>query len=259
MKRLRTMLHVDSRRMFTQPTFYIIVATCLLIPVLILVMTTMMDGSVSVNPQTGEETVMEAYDSTWQIIGTVPSGEAAGMEMDMMSMLNIDMLYFAVAVLVTIFVSDDFRSGYAKNLFTVRGKKTDYVIAKTVVCSFGGALMLLAYFIGTVVGGAVSGLPFTMDGFTGPNLLLSMVSKILLVPIFVSIYLCMGVIAKPKLWLSMLLSFMMAMFLFNIAPMVAPINAGIMNVLLCAVQPRYGLDQQSNSQENQLGITKKGL
>ena len=53
------MLKVDFRRMFTMPLLYIMVGICLIIPILILVMTTMMDGSVSVNPQTGEETVME--------------------------------------------------------------------------------------------------------------------------------------------------------------------------------------------------------
>lgn len=46
---------------------------------------------------------------------------------------NINMLYFFVAVFVCLFVSDDFRSGYAKNLFTVRSKKSDYVISKTLV------------------------------------------------------------------------------------------------------------------------------
>lgn len=237
-KRLGSMLAVDFRRMFKTPLFYIVTGICLVVPVLILVMTTMMDGSVSVDPTTGVETVMEAFDSTWQIIGSVSSESAeagASMDMSMTSMLNINMLYFAVAVLVSIFVSDDFRSGYAKNLFTVRAKKTDYVISKTIVASIGSAFMLLAFFIGTVLGGAVAGLPFEMVGFNATNLVMSMISKILLVPIFVSIYLCMSVIGKQKLWLSMLLSFMVGMFLFNIAPMVSPINATLMNVLLCTV------------------------
>lgn len=230
-KRIGSMLAVDFRRMFTTPRFYIILGICFVIPVLILVMTTMMDSSVSVDPNTGTETVMKAYDSAWQIIGSVSSGESSSM--DMTSMLNIDMLYFAVAVLVSMFVSDDFRSGYAKNLFTVRAKKTDYVFSKLVICSIGAELMLLAYLAGTMIGGAVAGLPFTMIGFTPHNLIMSMWSKIMLAPIFVSVYLCMSVIGKQKLWLSMLLSFMVGMFLFNIAPIAAPINATLINVLLC--------------------------
>jgi len=62
MKKLKSMLKVDFRRMFTTPLFYIVTGICFVVPILILVMTTMMDGSVSVNPQTGKETVIEAFD-----------------------------------------------------------------------------------------------------------------------------------------------------------------------------------------------------
>ena len=233
--RIRTMLHVDFRRMFTQPLIWIMIGICFMIPVLILVMTTMMDGSISVDPNTGVETVMEAYDSAWQIIGSVPGSNGAATEMSMTSMLNIDMLYFAVAVLVSTFVSGDFRSGYAKNLFTVRGKKTDYVLSKSVTGSVGSGMMLLAYFAGTAIGGAIAGLPFTMMGFNGMNLALCILSKILLVPIFVSIFVCMSVIGKQKLWLSMILSLMTCMFLFNIASIAAPVNATVLHVFICAI------------------------
>ena len=42
-KRLTSMLGVDVRRMFTSPLFYIMVFSSLVIPILIFVMTTMMD------------------------------------------------------------------------------------------------------------------------------------------------------------------------------------------------------------------------
>ena len=95
--------------------------------------------------------------------------------------------------------------------------------------------MLLAYFFGTMIGGAVAGLPFTMVGFSLGNLIMCIWSKIMLVPIFVSIYLCMSVIGKQKLWMSMLLSFMVGMFLFTIASIAAPMNATILNVFICAI------------------------
>ena len=56
------MLKVDMRRMFLAPFFYITVGISLVVPILILVMTTMMDGCVSVHPQTGKEPVMEGFD-----------------------------------------------------------------------------------------------------------------------------------------------------------------------------------------------------
>ena len=52
-KRFGSMLKVDFKRLFLSRSFYIIVAACLIAPILILVMTTMMDGSVTVDPNTG--------------------------------------------------------------------------------------------------------------------------------------------------------------------------------------------------------------
>lgn len=243
-KRFKSMLRVDTRRMFTTPLFYIMVGISLVVPILILVMTTMMDGKVSVDPQTGKETVMEGLKNVWQIFGTVSSagtgadaGEGAGMGMGMSitSMCNINMMYFAIAVLVCLFVAEDFRSGYAKNLFTVRAKKTDYVISKTLVCFIGGGAMILAFTLGALIGGKVAGLPYTMDGFNVYNFVCCVVSKTLLVSIFVSIFLVMSVIGKHRSWLSLILSFGLGMFLFMMVSIASPLDAGIMHVFICIV------------------------
>jgi hypothetical protein len=240
-KRFTSMLRVDFKRLFLSRTFYIIIAACLVAPILILVMTTMMDGTVSIDPQTGKETVMEGFDYVWQIIGAVSTGAdagadaSAGMDMSITSMCNINMLYFAVAALVCIFVSEDFRSGYAKNLFTVRAKKNDYVASKTVVLTFGASMMILAFFVGSLIGGAVSGLSFEMVGFNAGNLVMCVLSKMVLVSVFVPIYLIMSVIAKERLWMSILLSMTVGMFMFMMIPIITPLNATILNVLLAAI------------------------
>ena len=230
--RIATMLHVDFRRMFTQPLVWIMLGACLVMPVLILVTTTMMDGSVSVNPQTGEQTVVEGFDNVWQIIGSVSSAGGA-MSVDMTAMCNVNLLYFFVAVLVCLFVSADFHSGYAKNLFTVRAKKSDYVLAKTAVCFVGGALMVLAFFVGSLVGGAIAGLPFDMVGFGMANLVMCLVAKVLLMAVFVPLFLVVAVAVKDKAWLSILLSLMVGMFLFMAIPLLSPLDAGVGHVLGC--------------------------
>ncbi|MBQ8849204.1 MAG: ABC transporter permease [Clostridia bacterium] len=241
-KRLSTMLKVDFRRMLRSRLFYIIVAACLVAPMLILIMTTLMDGTVSVDPQTGKETVTEGFDNVWQIIGTVSgseteSAEGAAGSMSLTSMVNINMLYFAMAVLVCIFIADDFRSGYAKNLFTVRAKKSDYVISKTLVCIFGGACMILAFFAGSMIGGAICngmfGLPFTMEGFGVGELILCMISKLALVAVFVPIYLAVSVIAKQKTWMSLIGSFAVGMLLFMMIPALTPLNQTVITAVLC--------------------------
>ena len=230
-KRLKSMLKVDFRRMFTMRLLYIMAGICLAMPILMLVMTTMVGGVPAADQTSGAEAAMGTFTNTWQAIGSFSGSDM--MAMDLTTMCNINMLYFFLAVLVCIFVADDFRSGYVKNLFTVRAKKGDYVASKTLVCFVGGALMLLAFFVGAMLGGAIAGLPFDTGAAGAGGIFLCMVAKICLVAVFVPIFLAMSVAAKQKLWLSMVLSFMASMLLFMMIPMMTPLDSGIMNVIMC--------------------------
>ena len=232
-KRMKSMLAVDFRRMFTTPLYYIMVGISLVMPILSLVMTTMMDGSVTTDPQTGKETVMEGFKNVWQIIGT--SSGSSSMSMDITSMCTINMMFFIIAIFVCIFVTDDFRSGYSKNLFTVRANKLDYVISKLVVGFVAGASMLIAFFIGSMLGGVFAGLPFELVDVTPLNIVMSMLAKIFIVSIFVAIYLLASVVAKNRLWLSLILSFGIGMLMFTMIPIITPLNSTIINVILCFV------------------------
>jgi len=231
-KRLSSMLGVDFRRMFTSPLFYLMVGISLVMPVLILVMTTVMDGTVMVDPQTGVETVIEGFDNVWQIIGVISGGEQT-MSMDIISMCNINMMFFFISIFVCLFVGADFSSGYAKNLFAVRSKKSDYVIAKSVACFVAGASMIIAFFLGSMVGGAISGLPFVLEGATTFNVVMCMLAKVLLVGIFTSIYILASVIAKQRLWLSLLMAFGIGMLMFMMIPIITPLNSTLVHILLC--------------------------
>ena len=231
-KRLKSMLAVDFRRMFTMPLLYIMLGTSVVIPILVLVMTTMMDGTISVNPQTGAETMIEGFKNVWQIIGTV-SGEGAMMSMDITSMCNINMMYFMAAVLVCVFVAADFRSGYVKNLFAMRAKKGDYIISKSLVGFVGGALMILGFFAGSILGGVIMGLPFDIGAAGVNGIIMCMLAKILLIAVFAPIYLLMSVIAKEKLWLSLIGSLMIGMLFFMMIPVLTPLDSSMMNVILC--------------------------
>lgn len=231
-ERLGSMLSVDFRRMFTMPLFYIMTGICFVIPILILVMTTMMDGTVTVDPNTGVETTIEAFQNVWQVVGTV-SGAGAGMDMSLTGMCNINLLYFLTAVFVCIFVAEEFRSGYAKHLFTVRAKKNDYIASKTLVCFAAGACVFLAFFAGTMLGGAIAGLPFDTGTAGSSGIVMCLLSKILLIAVFVPLYLLMSVVGKQKLWLSILTSLCISMLFYTMIPMMTPLDAGIMNVVLC--------------------------
>lgn len=249
-KQLKSMLRVDFRRMFRSKTFYILIACAFLIPILMTVMMTMMDGSVSVNPQTGVETVIEGPENTWQSIGTLPTADGAAMGgMDVMAMCNINMMFMLAAVFICLFISEDFRCGYAKNLFTVRAKKGNYVVSKTVAGFVCGAWMLVAYFIGAMLGGAISGLSFDLAGLTVANIIMCLLAKIFLMLVFISIFVLISVAAKQKAWLSICGSLGGGMLLFMMVPMITPLGSTMMNVLLClvgGVMFAFGLGAISN-------------
>ncbi len=231
-KRVKSMIKVDFRRMFKSRLFYILVACALVMPILMTVMMAMMDGSVSVDPQTGVETVMQGPENTWQNIGTLPGEPLGGDEIFMMC--NINMMFMAVAVFICLFISDDFRSGYAKNLFTVRAKRGDYVISKTLAGFVGGAIMLIAYFLGSVLGGAIAGLSFDLHGLNLGNLIMCLLAKILLMLVFVSIFVLISVAAKQKAWLALCGSLGGGMLLFMMVSMITPLGSTFIHVVLCA-------------------------
>lgn len=239
--RLGTMLRVDTRRMLAAPLFWVCLGCAFAIPILVLVMTGMVGG---------EESGL-VFTNTWQIIGSESgalgammagmagamgggdAGAAAGAGMDMTAMMNIDLMYFLMAVFVCLFTAEDFRSGYAKNLFTVRARKGDYVASKTIVGWIAGAMFLLAFLVGGVVGGSVAGLAFDLGTAGIGGLVMCMLAKIFLAGVFVGIFLLMAVFARGRSWLSILLSLFGGMLLFMMVPMLTPLDSGVVNVGMC--------------------------
>lgn len=219
-KKLKSMLKVDFKRMFTMPLVYIMAGVSLVLPVLILVMTTLTGG---------ENGDAAGFTNVWQSIGSV---SGTGLSMDLTGMCNINMLYFLVAVLVCVFVAEDFKSGYSKNLFAVRAGKTDYVISKTLATFTGATIMFVAYFIGVMLGGAIAGLSFSAEGFGAGGIAACMLSKIFMIAVFVAIALLLSVVAKQRLWISILGSFAAGMLLFTMIPIVTPLNSGFLNIIM---------------------------
>ena len=234
-KRVGSMLKVDMRRMLKSKLFYILIASALLIPTLMTVMMAMMDGSVSVDQQTGKETVLQGPVNAWQNIGTPNGIEANEASMEIFSMCNINMMFMAVAVFICLFISDDFRSGYAKNLFTVRAGKSDYVISKTVSGLICGIFMLIAYFGGSMLGGLFASLSFDLGGFSAFNIAMCLLSKCALMLVFIPIFVLVSVIAKQKTWLSICLSLGLGMFLFMMISIVSPLDAGVGHVMISLI------------------------
>lgn len=216
-RRFGGMLKVDLRRMLTTPLFPIMAGIALMMPILILVMTTMVgkDGGM-------------AFENAWQVIGS----SGGMMAMDMTAMVNINLVFIMAGLFGCLFTAEDFRSGYVKNLFTVRARKTDYIASKTVTVWMAGSVMLLAFLMGTIIGGSIAGLPFTLPaGALG--LVMCILSKILLMGVFASMAVAASAVGKSRSWMSILIFLFAGMLLFMMIPMLTPLNAGIMNVVLC--------------------------
>ncbi len=225
-RRLKTMLKVDARRMIASPLLWIMLGVSLALPILILVMTSFIGGA-----EAGEG--MAAFTNVWQAIGSADGG----MSMDLTGMCNINLLYFLATIFVCLFTGEDFRSGYAKNLFTVRSKKLDYVLSKTVVLFAATCGMFLCYFVGAMIGGGIAGLSFdaAAAGASAGGIVLCMISKVFFSLVFVSIALVFSTVGKHRLWLSVLGSLATGMLLFTMIPMMTPLNAGAFQVVLCVL------------------------
>lgn len=223
----QTTIKFDFIKTFTTPTVYIFFAACLVLPVLILVMTTAL-GS-------GEKAGDFTFTNVWQAIGSAPNAEAAS-AMDVTSMCNINLLYFLSAIFVCIMIGEDFKSGYAKNLFAVRPKKLGYIISKIAVGFTASAVMLALYLVGAAVGGKIAGLSFSAAqiGASAGGIALCMLCKIFISLIFTSIAAVISTFGRQRLWISVLGSLAACALLFAVIPVMSPLNSGAVNALMCA-------------------------
>lgn len=229
--RIHSMLRADLSRMLRSRLFYIMLGCALLVPLVMTVMMSMMDGSISIDPQTGLESVMHGPENTWQNIGTLPTAPLGGAEV--FAMCNINMVFMGVAAFVCLFISEDFKSGYVKNLFSRRAQKGDYVLSKLCAGSLCGGGMLLCYLLGSVIGGGMMGLSFDLYDLSPLSLVFCILAKLCLIPVFISIFTFCSVIAKQKTWLALCVSLGGGILLFMSVSMLSPLSSTMLHVLLC--------------------------
>lgn len=206
--RLKSMLKLDFYRLFHSPIFYIMLAIAAIIPAMVLGMsgaeTTLPDGTV----QTGIEFI-----NTWQLVESI-SGAGQTSALDFSGYANINMLFIFAGLLMAIFVSHDYSSGFVKNIFTVHSKKMDYVVSKTAIGVFSGIGMIMTYVLGTVVAGLLTGKSFDVN--VG-GLILCLLSKAGLMGIFCALFLAVAVFFRSKLWMTIVFTFMVGMILYPAA------------------------------------------
>lgn len=145
-QRIKGMLGVDFYRLFHTPLFYIFLAIAAIIPAMVSCLTMM--------PNQNGNTMEPLYSNVWQIIA---ASEPLYVIKSIADYANMNMVFIFGGIMVSIFIGHDYKSGYVKQLFTTHAKKEDYIISKTLACTFAIVCMCVTYFVGGTIGGLIAG------------------------------------------------------------------------------------------------------
>ena len=238
--RMRSMLKLDFYRLFHTPAFYIMLFIAAMIPALLL-STAGMDPAGSVTAPTVNSATITAppaqasssleITNVWQLVESKGGSAIAENPLDFSGFANINMIFIFAGLLMAIFVAHDYSSGFVKNIFTVHSKKIDYVISKSAAGIFSGIGMIFTYVIGAVVAGLITGKDFDVE-ITG--LVLCLLSKMLLMVVFCSLFLIVAVFFRNKLWLTIIFTFLLGMVLYPAAS-VATLSATAITILIALI------------------------
>ena len=221
-KRIKGMLGVDFYRLFHTPLFYIFLAISAIIPAMISAMTMMP------SPDGAQATPL--YSNVWQIIA---ASEPLYVVRSIADYANMNMVFIFGGIMVSIFIGHDYSSGYVKQLFTTHPKKQDYMISKSLTCSFAMACMCISYFIGGTVGGLIAG--YETDVSVG-SLILAILGKLVLSLGWASLFTFLNVVFRRYFGISIASSFFFGtgILIIGAAAIVESISLplGFLNVFL---------------------------
>ena len=192
-QRIKGMLGVDFYRLFHTPLFYIFLAIAAIISAMVSAMTMM--------PDQNGNTMEPLYSNVWQIIAATKSLYVMETIADY---ANMNLVFIFGGIMVSIFIGNDYRSGYVKQLFTTHAKKQDYMISKSLFCAFAMACMCLTYLFGGTVGGLLVGYETTVN--IG-SLIIAILGKIIMSLGWASLYTFLNVIFRKYFGISIASSF----------------------------------------------------
>ena len=238
LQRIKGMLGVDFYRLFHTPLFYIFLGIAAIIPAMLIAMTGMAGPN-------GEPST-PLFTNVWQAIAAnKPIYGFEGID----KYANMNMVFIFGGIMVSIFIGHDYKSGYVKQLFTTHAKKEDYMISKTLTCSFAMACMCITYIFGAVVAGALTKTSFSVN--VG-NLLCAILGKIIMSLGWASLYTFLNIIFRRYFGISIVSSFffgtgilvigvgslvntpMLNIFLYG-SSVYACLSANLWTVLVCLV------------------------
>jgi len=217
-KRIKGMLGVDFYRLFHTPLFYIFLGISAIIPAMLIAMTGMSGPN-------GEPST-PLFTNVWQAIAAAtPVYGFEGIE----KYANMNMVFIFGGIMVSIFIGHDYKSGYVKQLFTTHPKKEDYMISKSLTCSFAITCMCITYILGGVVAGALTKTSFEVNVY---NLVCAILGKMLMSFGWASLYTFLNVIFRRYFGVSIASSFFFGTGILVIGVGSIVGNSPILNVFL---------------------------
>ena len=229
-RRIKGMLGVDFYRLFHTPLFYIFLGIAAIIPAMVSAMTMM--------PNPNGNTMEPLYSNVWQIIAASKSLYVIETIADY---ANMNMVFIFGGIMVSIFIGNDYRSGYVKQLFTTHAKKQDYMISKSISCAFAMMCMCITYLIGGTVGGLIVG--YETDVNVGA-LIIAILGKMIMSLGWASLYTFLNVIFRRYFGVSIASSFFFGtgILIIGVAAIVENLNitTGFLNIFL------YGASVNAN-------------
>ena len=151
------LLRMDLRRLFRTRSFYIVLA----VTAAIIVFMSVMMAAVA-DPER-----LEALESTGVVVTDGSDGEIRAELMRMTQLefahecMGSGFLLIMVGIGVTLFVHNDFSSGFVKNICAVRPRRPEYVLSKALVAGvYSAALTVLGILLLTTLP-ILAGLPLT--------------------------------------------------------------------------------------------------
>ncbi len=218
-ERIKGMLGVDFYRLFHTPLFYIFLAVAAIIPAMILGTSGMED------PQTGAAAA-PLYTNVWQIVaaeGPLYVVNSIG------EYANMNMVFIFGGIMVSIFIGHDYKSGYVKQLFTTHPKKQDYMISKSITAAFSMVCMCVAYLIGAVGAGLLTGVSFEVN--VG-SLLCAVLGKMIMSLGWASLYTFLNIIFRRYFGLSIASSFFFGTGILILGAAAIFGNTSVLNIFL---------------------------
>ena len=215
-KRIKGMLGVDFYRLFHTPLFYIFIVIAAVIPAMVL-------GSSGMDT-TGATTAV--YTNTWQMVAAKTPLYIIS---DISEYANMNMIFIFGGIMISIFIGNDYRSGYVKQLFTTHAKKQDYMISKALTGAFSMVCMCVTYLLGTIGSGLFVGASMDVNI---PSLMIAILSKMVMSLGWASLYTFINVILRKYFGISIVSSFFLGTGMLIIGAAAVVGNNALLNVFL---------------------------